>query len=285
MRDVFVYIGAVIKRTFTGVFLFLDIAGVLALIIPFFKQDFPLWVSFGLISISLMMSTYFVWKEEKDKNKKLRKRIRRLKETIQKYEISIKGSKPCFDIDNTIAAAKLDIRNAKKEMEENNCLLGPGVIQVGFESDEEEITRLEKYLKSLLDYKKWIGNVYVLDLSITAKRFDENVIITISTNEGCIYVDDDYLTDNIPVTYAPNETPTFDVVSNGSKDKHNYSIEENGAIMIKLDKINPDIAVGVPSEKMYIHSDLSEVSLKIEISSKALRKPQAFEKKIILKDN
>lgn len=285
MKDVFVYIKAVIKRTFTGLFLILDIAGVLALIIPFFKQDFPLWVSFGLISISLMMSTYFVWKEEKDKNKKLRKRIKQIKEAIQKYKISIKGSKPDFDIDDTIAAAKLGIRNAKKKMEEDDRLFELRAIQVGFESDEEEITRLKQYLKALLDYRKWIDNVYVLDLSITAKRFDENVIITISTNEGRIYVDDDYLTDNIPVTFAPDENPTLDVDSIGSKDEQNYSIEENGAIRIKLDKINPDIAVGVPSEKMYIHSDLSEVSLRIEISSKALRKPQAFEKKIILKDN
>ena len=90
MKDVYVYIKAVIKRTFTGLFLILDIAGVLALIIPFFKQDFPLWVSFGLISASLMMSTYFVWKEEKDKNEKLRKRIKRIKEAIQKYRIGIK---------------------------------------------------------------------------------------------------------------------------------------------------------------------------------------------------
>ena len=190
-----------------------------------------------------------------------------------------------LDISNIIALAKLDIRTTKKEKGEKDFLLGLGVIQAGFESDEAKITRLEKHLKSLVDYQKWIDNVYVLDLSITARCFGENVIITISTNEGCMYVGDDYLTDNIPVTYAPNEIPTFDVDSIGSMDKQNYSIEENGVIRIRLDKINPKIAVGVPSEKMYIHSDLSEVDLKIEISSKALRKPQAFERKIILKGN
>ncbi len=286
MKDVFVYIRAVIKRTFTGLFLILDIAGVLAIIIPFFKQDFPLWVSFGLISISLIMSTYFVWKEEKDKNKKLRKRIKRLKEAIPKYEIGVKCEKTNLDISNIIASVKLDIRTTKKENGEKNFLLGLGVIQAGFESDEAKIARLEKHLKSLVDYQKWIDNTYRLDLGVTTTRFDENVIIKIKINGGCIYIEDDYLQNNIPVTYAPDEIPTFDVDSiGGLKDKQNYSIEENGVIKIKLNKINPNAIVGVPSEQMYIHSELSEVKLKIEVSSRSLREPQIIEKRIVLKDN
>ena len=169
------------------------------------------------------------WRDVISENKELERQIRELKNTIPHYEIVL-GVPKRFSIDQIFEAASQEMRSAKRRVDASikaradnlHPMLGHNILQslinvedivaryVGGEKTEEKHERLKAHLGRLKAYKDKARITYLLPITFTASRPDNNIDIEVRVAPDAILIlENQYIHKNIPKTHSPRLTESF----------------------------------------------------------------------------
>ena len=307
VRILLEYFGRVLKRSFTGTFIVVDIVGAFLLVLSLKQPKVPIIVSALIFLIIFIFSSFLVWREVEEENKRLRIKIADLKDGIPEYKVE-DGVLEKFSMTDLIKHTEDELEQVQAELRptQSNTLIPASdsflsafkvfsqlstslpSFMGGSETLKEKEDRLINYLKRLKDFEKKLEVTYKVPLYIVATRSDGNVELKIEPPPECeLIVEDSYIKEKLPRSRAPSLYGNRDwaalatVSPSGFSDRlYPYSYAKNGVGYSKLNKMNASQKYRVFDEDFYIRSDSKRVELKITVHSERLNDPQIL--KLIL---
>lgn len=266
MKSFFNYLIALSKKLLSKANLIPAIIGGLSFYFDFRKNlvfgDLPKFLrTVALISI-FIISNYELWKENKTKIDKLQSKLKEAKDKIPRYNVSLSSRLISFDFKKAEQVFKEEIRQAEEEIRLNARY---SIFSTSpFQEKDDARYRLDKIAEYKKDYK---DKVIKLNLSFSASKADENVIIKIKSTGGKL------ITCKHFESHIVNGEETL--LSVAKKEKDSFS------------RLNPNDKVEIDPGALYFILDSpnkTEVpKLTFEISSKNLPSPIKIEKEIRFK--
>lgn len=306
VKDFGHYLWLVVKRSFTGIFIIVDLVGLILLVLSLNQPKVPVVTSISVFLVIFFVSSYFVWVDSERKNTKLGKQLARIKDGIPKYSVDT-GVIELFSIskliDKTIDELEAVQQKLKPQPSLQNSPLEsfastfkvmsqltanlPGIL--GRESLVDKEERLVEYLKKLEVFEEKLTHTYKVPLLFESTRSDSNIEFEVEvTPESELIVDDDYASNNAPKTHEPSMYPYYSAFnyspSGGLASKsYPYSYAKDGIGYSKRNNINASRKYNVFDEEFYIVSFSETVELKVTIHSEKINEPQVFDIKLNLK--
>lgn len=312
MKNICIFVRSTIKALFASVIGWtLNIITFAALWISVTFQAFPIWTWIIVLIINIFIAMFLAWKEEKIRADKFQSELLVIKENIPVYTVQISDIKR-YSIESLIDASshkltsiKQALENTKKSTETtslsshraNNAVGGllakiehmqknlPSLVSsLGYESEGDKLKRLRRYHKELQQHENTLKPLYQVSLSLESTRYDKNVEIEIaSTDTYSMIVEDDYETEGIPTTSAPDPSHTYLALPNygqhiGSLSGKYYlqSYAENNKAFSELAYINASHPTDIFNSTYYIKSDQDKVNLVVKIHSTKLTGAQTL---------
>lgn len=300
------YLWLVVKRSFTGVFIVVDLVGLVLLVLSLNQPRVPVAISISVFLVIFFVSSYFVWVDSERKNTKLVKQLAQIKNGIPKYSVDT-GVVEMFSIAKLISKTIDELEEVQQKLKPQRSLQNsplesfastfkvlsqltvnlPGIL--GRESLEDKEERLVGYLKKLEDFEEKLTHTYKVPLLFESTRSDSNIEFEVEvTPESELIVDDDYVSNNVPKTHEPSINlyhTAFNYLPSGStaSKSYPYSYAEDGKGYSKRNNINASRKYNVFDEELYIVSSSETVELKVTIHSEKINEPQIFNIKLDLK--
>lgn len=310
VKDFAKYIGQVLKQTFTGAFLVVDLLGVILLVLSLKQPKVPIVVSIVIFATIFIVSTFLVWRDVANQNKTLRAKIAKLKDAIPNYQITT-GAFEKFSITEIIekATAELnEIRGKIAPRSNTTAVTSPAYLASAFsafrqaaaslpaltgsETLEDQAERLTKHLEKLEAYNTKLKHTYKVPLVFEATRSDGNVELKVQASPACtLIVEDNYVNKHLPETHKPTPLgsyglmPFHHIPSTSQVNKlYPYSYAENGIAYSKLIKINASRKYNLFDEDFYVETDSESVELTITVHSEKINQPQIISVNLDLRD-
>lgn len=300
------YLWLVVKRSFTGVFIVVDLVGLVLLVLSLNQPRVPVAISISVFLVIFFASSYFVWVDSERRNTKLAKQLTQIKNGIPKYSVDT-GVVEMFSIAKLISKTIDELEEVQRKLKPQRSLQNsplesfastfkvlsqltvnlPGIL--GRESLEDKEERLVGYLKKLEDFEEKLTHTYKVPLLFESTRSDSNIEFEVEvTPESELIVDDDYVSNNAPKTHEPSMYPyhsAFNYLPSGSlaSKSYPYSYAKDGIGYSKRNNINASRKYNVFDEEFYIVSSSETVELKVTIHSEKINEPQVFNIKLDLK--
>lgn len=254
---------------------------------------------------------FLAWREEKIRADKFQSELLVLKESTPVYAVQISDIKR-YSIESIIDASSYNITSIKQALENtkkptetislsshgaNSAVDGllakiehmgknlPSLLSsFGYESEEDKLKRLSHHQIELQQHENTLKHLYQVSLSLESTRYDENVEIEIASSDTySMIVEDDYETEGIPTTSAPD--PNHDYLALPNYSQHVQSISgkyylqsyaENNKAFSELAYINASHPTNIFNSTYYIKSDQDKVNLLIKIHSTKLTGAQTL---------
>lgn len=308
MRDLGRYLWLVIKRCFYRMFLLADGLGLALLLLSKSQPNVPIEISLGVFGLIFIMSTFTVWRDAVAERDKLRKRLSKIKNDTPKYTVDT-GAIEKFSIAKLIdqTTDELEAVQAKlkprQNIETSSSLDSLGAAYktlsqftinlprfIGGETLADKEERLAQHLEKLVAFEDRLKKTYRIPLFFEATRADGNVEFQVEVSpESELFVEDDYVEDNLPKTYAPSRYGMVPMAglnhipAGGFANRlYPYSHAEDGIGYSKLNKINASRKYRVFDEDFYVETDSDSIELKITIHSEKINEPQIIPVKLDL---
>lgn len=300
VRQFFWYLWLVFRRTLSGVFIVVDLLGVLLILLSINQPSIPIFVSIGVFVLIWMVSSYLVWKDITTEKAELVIKIKNMESQIPRYTVST-GPIEKFSIDEIIGSAVDDLDDVKKRRE-TEAKAKDSAIGMGFgglsnlvvnlprslrgETLEEKEDRLLGYVGELAAFEELLAKMHKVPLYFEVTRADENVEFTVEVEpRSKLVVSDDYEKKNLPSSYEPSLYgaigPIHSLPVTGLANRlYPYSYAEKGVGYSKLTKINASQKYNLFDEDFYISTDADEVELTITVHSGKINNPQVIKRKL-----
>lgn len=294
-RHFFRYLWLVFRRSLSGVFILVDLLGVLLILLSVSQPNVPIFVSIGVFALIWVFSSYLVWNDMVNDKAKLDAKVSSMKSQIPRYSVS-HGAIEKFSIDTILgnAADELDAVKKQKAAEakakdfSTAATFGelakfsvnlPRMFR-GETLDEKE-DRLLSYVEELVAFEDSLARIYKVPLFFEVTRADENIEFTVEVApESKLIVNDDYERNNIPKTYTPSPYdigigPIRSLPSAGLANRlYPYSYAKKGVGYSKLTKVNASQKYNLFDEDFYISTDADQVELIVTVHSGKINSPQ-----------
>ncbi len=286
-RNFLSYLKKLIISLFSGFSIFLSLIDILSFFFHFTLPDFPLYITVILTVIIILIGSYRVWLEESTEKDKAQKELSRIKNKIPNYSIKTHVDSTIFSIKEKISSVDREVKEERSNLNDKYFLSGllPEMKILGGEKPEAKIRRLTEYCQELKKYDKDIKNLHRLSIEISSDKNDENVEIELKTaNSDPIFIEDDYITNNMPTTSDPSVPYTWmdNNIQITSIATNDYVRPDNIA-KIFLKELNPKQCYEIPDQEFYIKTNDREVTLIVTIYSKNLQEPKVLKVKVNLK--
>lgn len=316
MREFIKYIRLVAANYFNGVLGWgLSLIGALSLLLSFRFPALPIWVGIAILIINAFLVTFSIWRTEAKRAAASEAELKKVKDEMPEYSISVGDIKKysiqdLLDTNSAkVAELKQKIDNVSKpEPADNSSVvtgsfsaslgrsiqrmqkgLLPAMRSLGYETDEEQLERLQTYQTELLQHEDKLKNLYQVSLSIESTRHDKNVEIEVSSEDTyTMTVYDDYETKDLPTTRQPDRSLVSGIMP-FTPNLHNLpgkyylqSYAEGNKAFSELAYINASRPTSVFDKSYYVRSKKNKATLKIKVHSTKLNKPQLIDKSIDL---
>lgn len=300
------YLWLVVKRSFTGVFIVVDLVGLVLLVLSLNQPKVPIAISISVFLIIFFVSSHFVWVDSERKNTKLIKQLAQIKNGIPKYSVDT-GVVEMYSVAKLISKTIDELEEVQQKLKSQRSLQNsplesfastfkvlsqitvnlPGIL--GRESLEDKEERLVGHLKKLEDFEEKLTRTYKVPLLFESTRSDSNIEFEVEvTPKSELIVDDDYVSNTAPKTHEPSmylhHAAFHYLPSDGLASKsYSYSYARDGMGYSKCDNINASRKYNVFNEEFYIVSSSETVELKVTIHSEKINEPQVFNINLDLK--
>jgi len=299
IRPFFLYWSKVIWRAVTTiVFLVVDVLGVMLLIFNLDQPKVPLVLSLGIFATTIVVSAFLVWRDERLSVIELERDLAEIKNTAPNYKVDLEVVSN-FELKDLVNSAAAELKEVKKTLAHKsrrsvtNSLLAEAIRQqssLSFgmtESISDKEKRLQNHLECLVAYSERAKHTYKVNIVFEASRSDENIEFKIEASKDCkIYVENNYITNNIPETKAKTMfdhsyiLPTGRLKLANANSSYPYSYGDGDKAFSKMNKINARKKYSMFDEDIYIETDLKDLELSITIHSRNIVDPQTIKKKI-----
>ncbi|MBQ3430895.1 hypothetical protein IJG20_02220 [Candidatus Saccharibacteria bacterium] len=267
MKKFFNYFVALSKKLLSKANLIPAIIAGLSFYFDFRKNlvfgDLPKYLRVAALVLIFIISNHELWKENKIEIDKLRNELKETKNRVPRYSVSLSAQFVSFDFEKAKQVFRKEIRQAEEKM---NSYARNLIYSI---SPFQEKSDAEYHLEKIAEYEKEYKNKVIKldDLSLSASKADENVIVRIKSTDGKL------------ITCKNFESHVLNgegfVIPVERKEKHNFS------------RLNPNDKVEIDPDAIYFILDSpnkTEVpKLFFEISSKNLPHPIKIEKAIRFK--
>lgn len=304
------YLWKVLKRTFTGMFLVVDLLGLILLALSLKQPKIPIEFSFAVFALIFINSSFLVWQDEMKANKVLGAKITKLKNDIPEYQVTT-GAFEKFSITEIIEKMSVELSKVRGKITTRSntaAVTSPAYLASAFsafrqaaaslpaltgaETLEEQAERLAKHLKKLEAYNSRLERTYKVPLVFEATRSDGNVELKVQASPECVLiVEDSYVNKHLPETHKPTPLGVYGLVplhhiqsTNQVNKLYPYSYAEDGIAYSKLTKINASRKYNLFDEDFYVETDSKSVELTITVHSEKINQPQIISVKLDLRD-
>lgn len=298
MKNLLIYIGRVLKWTFSTADGIAKTVGVIALFYVEFKVPQISW-QWSLVALAFLIfnGTYRVWREELKSRLQVQTELDEIKDKIPTYAISVTTIKK-YSVTDLIEKYEQLINNAKAQPEPKrfkspfaSLLPDTSVISQMYaeESNKSKITRYKEHLSKLVEVEHALECTYFVEFDIQSTKPDSNVHVTLRPEKTALFIEkDDFKTEVVPTTHTPQYFRTTSIYD------HRLSIDDIPNIRAErletyistaegyehFNKINANVPYKLFDNDMHIQWVGDELKLTAEVHSTHRPKPQKIKLKL-----
>ncbi len=243
---------------------------------PLNSFRFPTWIINSSILISFLLANYFSWLELKEKLKTFLDNETNFKVKPLIYKLS--ATKYLSDIESKIKKYEEEIQILENIKKPNNTfgllsLRNPFYLQ----PDKEDYLKWISEKKILKDKANSFisenGNLFLINFTISASRYDENIDIEIFINNSCEFIEFDKV--ELPIETSKSKSSIFNInVKNlipprveTEPFRRETSINSHLAVC-NLRYLKKDFAYYFMNDYFFIRTNEDEINFKIHLNSK-----------------
>lgn len=276
------YLKKLTSSIFSGFSIFLSLVDILSFCFHFAVPNFPSYITIILTSVIFFIASYRVWLDELAEKDKSLNELSIIKNKTPNYSIKVRVNPTVFSIKEKIYSVDREIEDEKNNLKDRGFLdsILPEMKIIGMEKPEAKIRRLTEYCQELKRYDEDIKNLHKISIEIVSDKNDENIEIELrTTNSDQLFIEDDYIENNIPITSYPSHILMGNNLQIPLSTTHDYVSPDNIA-KIFIRELNSKKCHKIPDQEFYIKTNNAEVVLVATIYSRNLREPKTLRIKI-----